>query len=731
MESELTESLLAPPALNARAEPLPWQLAKGDLELPTISLLYRFSVVLVSLAMVLLPAIYVALVGFLICAVGAYGVHAVAVLAQPHIGPLGFLIHGLAFAAGTGIGVVLIFFFVKPIFAPRSEADRPISLDNADAPRLFALVGWICRGLNAPIPSRIDVNLSPNAGAGFRSGWRSMLGNDIALVIGLPLAAALDLGQFAGVIAHELGHFSQGTAMRASCLIREINAWFHRVVHTRDRWDDLLVKASESEESGLWLVSAAYAARAGVWVGRSVLRLLMVLAQALSCLLERQMEFDADAYEFKMSGTETFIATTQRLRQLNLGLAAAQQQMLAKWKEERKLFDQLPDFIVSRANEVPAEVQERHLSETLRRRTRLFDSHPADAERIHRARAASERGVFHDGAPAASLFADFSGLSRRVTVAHYQRLLGADFSERWLVSIEQSVREAEHDSAADEAAIERYFLGLATDLLPIIVTENKSPVFRNRDTLEHEMRSLRKRMMERAPALQADHKALKAADEQVLLAVQACELRSGFDFSQADFGLDSEDLDTALSAAQRDFNTAAGRLKEFGDAGRTRLTDAIQLLRLPDFRCSMPEAEQFQEASRELVYTLSRLADAFPSLLELRRDCAGLEILLRYRERGQRGDHLNPCLERLSARLRERIDLIQQNLGQVRYPFHHTTERIFVGEYARNKEYHPDPQELLLREGRSHVAKLFALYHRLLGALVAIAEKVEHAMVGE
>jgi Zn-dependent protease with chaperone function len=728
MESESSESLLAPEALTARADPLPWQLATGTLEPPRVSLLYRFSVVLVSMAMVLLPAVYLALVGCLIYGVGAFAVHTFAALAQPRIGPLGFLFQGLSLAAGTCIGAVLIFFFVKPIFSPSAGEDRPISLDNADAPRLFALVGWICRGLNAPIPSRIDVNLSPNAGAGFRSGWRSMLGNDIALVIGLPLAAALDLGQFAGVIAHELGHFSQGTAMRATCLIREINAWFHRVVHMRDRWDDLLVKTSESEESGLWLISAAYAARAGVWLGRSVLRLLMVLAQALSCLLERQMEFDADAYELKMSGTETFIATTRRLRQLNLGVAAAQQQMLGKWKAERRLFDQLPDFIVSRANEVPAEVQERHLSETLRRRTRLFDSHPADAERIRRARAADERGMFHDAASAASLFTDFSGLSRRVTVAHYQRLLGADFSERWLVSTEQTAREAEHDPAADDATIDRYFLGLATDLLPIIVTENKSPVIRNRDTLEYEMRSLRERMMERAPALRADHQALKAADEQVLLAVQACELRSGFDFSQADFGLDA-DVDAALSAAQQDFEMAAGRLKEFEEAGRTRLTDAIQLLRLPDFRSIMPEAERFQDSSRELVYTLSRLADAFPSLLELRRDCAALEIVLRYRERGERGDHLNPCLERLSARLRERIDLIQQKLGQVRYPFHHTTERIFVSEYARNKEYHPDPHELVLREGRSHVAKLFALYHRLLGALVAIAEKVECNLV--
>jgi hypothetical protein len=238
--------------------------------------------------------------------------------------------------------------------------------------------------------------------------------------------------------------------------------------------------------------------------------------------------------------------------------------------------------------------------------------------------------------------------------------------------------------------------------------------------------------VELAPALQADRAAINAADDRLLRATEARELlRAGFSFNPGDFGLADGDIDSSLAAARKDFETAAGRMGEFRKAGRIRLSDAIQLLRLSEFGNALPDAAQFQEASRELVYTLSCMAEIFAALLELRWECASLDIILRYRERGERGDHLTGSLDQLARQIRSRVDLIQQKIGQVRYPFHSSTERVLIGEYVRNKEYHPDPYELVLREGRSHIGRLFALYHRLLGALVTIAEDVERTMVGD
>ena len=136
------------------------------------------------------------------------------------------------------------------------------------------------------------------------------------------------------------------------------------------------------------------------------------------------MEFDADRYELKIAGSETFVSTTLRLQQLNFGLALAQRQMIVKWKKERKLFDRIPDFIVSRANEISADSQELHYARVFRRKTRLFDRHPSDAEQTEAGarRRRGSREFSHEAAAATTLFADYENLSRELTSFFYPRI---------------------------------------------------------------------------------------------------------------------------------------------------------------------------------------------------------------------------------------------------------------------------------------------------------------------
>ena len=124
-------------------------------------------------------------------------------------------------------------------------------------------------------------------------------GGDLVLTVGLPLVAGLSVQQFAGVIAHELGHFTQGTGMRLSYVVRSVNSWLARVVYERDDWDESLVRGcEEGNRLSIFLLLAIFC----VWLTRRVLWLLMVTGHALSCFMLRQMEYDADRYETRWPG---------------------------------------------------------------------------------------------------------------------------------------------------------------------------------------------------------------------------------------------------------------------------------------------------------------------------------------------------------------------------------------------------------------------------------------------
>ena len=309
--TELT--LQAPPAESARPSAADLVAAFGSPVARTrLSPFYKLGLVLVTVMMVLLPVVYLVLI-----AATGYGIYAYAA-------HFTFLLHslqgGLVIYVGKLMlyftpllgGVVLVFFMIKPLFARQPPSAQPLAMNPALEPALYAFIARICDLVGAPMPRRIDLICDLNASASFRRGAASLLSNDLVLTIGLPLVAGLNLQQFGGVIAHEFGHFAQGFGMRLSYVIRRINFWFLRVVYERDAWDMWLEEwGMEAPDAGVLLL--VNCARLGVGCSRLLLKLLMLLAHAISCMLLRQMEYDADSYEIKVAGSSAAEAATRRM----------------------------------------------------------------------------------------------------------------------------------------------------------------------------------------------------------------------------------------------------------------------------------------------------------------------------------------------------------------------------------------------------------------------------------
>src|SRR5262245_2141150 len=475
---------MSPPSsavAGPRAVP-PLEAFTGDISRTRLSLFYTIGLAIVAFAMVLLPAIYIALIALTSWGVLYHLTHNTWILSEKSGGSLMRLILYFGPAVAGGI---LVFFMLKPLFARRAKGGEPLSLDPAKEPLLFAFVRRICQLVHAPMPCRIDVDCQVNASASLRRGLWS---KDLVLTIGLPLAAGLDMRQFAGVLAHEFGHFAQGAGMRLTYVIRNINFWFARVVYERDKWDVGLERSAKSADVRFGVV--LHAARGCVWLTRRILWALMHAGHAISCFMLRQMEYDADSYEAKVAGSDAFESTAARLQVLNVAAQVAFEDVRQSWVSNR-LPEDLPLLIGHKAGSLSSDVHQKLANATAAAKTGWFDTHPCDADRVKAARALNEAGVFRVERPATELFADFAGTTKAATRYHYEKNWQLEFSSQNLVSSEEMFRESAASAEAD-AAIRTFYGEVNISLTPLL-TEAELPPLLNRESAVAQWRETRER----------------------------------------------------------------------------------------------------------------------------------------------------------------------------------------------------------------------------------------------
>ena len=188
------------------------QALNGSIKRPRVSIFYQLGMFVVTGAMILLPLIYIALIGLTGWGVYWYATRAGGALFGggnfTHSGR-GMILLLFLYACPLFIGVVMVLFMIKPLFAGRPARAQPYALNPGAEPLLYEFIAKVCTLVGAPFPKRIDLDCQLNASAGFRRGWLSLFGNDLVLTIGLPLVAGMNMREFAGVQAHEFGHFTQ------------------------------------------------------------------------------------------------------------------------------------------------------------------------------------------------------------------------------------------------------------------------------------------------------------------------------------------------------------------------------------------------------------------------------------------------------------------------------------------------------------------------------------------
>lgn len=407
---------------------------------------YRWAILFVALVMILIPMAYglfVIAVGFLVYyhAVNHTGL---IVLNQGGHVALGTM---LLYLVPFFIGVILTLFLLKPLFVRRSRPRVHVRLSRGSEPLLFEAVARICRTVNAPVPSEIELIDSPNAGASFRWGLLGMVTKQLRLSIGLPLISNMDTAQLAGVMAHELGHFSQGWGMRLSILVERINAWLYLTVYTRDWVDQQLEDSAQASWKISWIARLTLLC---VELSRRVLFGLMYVGYLFSRKLLRQMEYDADRYQIRLVGAEVFSGSMDVALRVMVAHRAAVDE-LPTFLQERRLADDFYYQISNRLGYITGDVEDYVRQLFLSRRTLAFDSHPSFHDRVSAAVEQAEGGVLHDTTPATQLLQDYPSVAKRMTRQFYQAQLGPQYSDDLLRNAERVMQIAGLDNAAWES----------------------------------------------------------------------------------------------------------------------------------------------------------------------------------------------------------------------------------------------------------------------------------------
>jgi Zn-dependent protease with chaperone function len=708
----------------ARANPSPLGAFSGPVPRTKTGLLYSAGLAVVAFAMVLLPVLYLALIVLTAWLIFLHLKHDTWIF-DGAAGRAGLF--RLIFYLGPAVaGGILVFFMVKPFFAAKTKAPQPITLDPAKEPLLFAFVRKVCGLVGAAEPCRIDVDCQVNASAGLRRGLWS---HDLVLTIGLPLAGGLDMRQFAGVLAHEFGHFSQGAGMRLTYVIRRINLWFARVVYERDEWDAKLDRAARGSDYRIGVV--LHMGRGCVWATRRILWALMHAGHAISCFMLRQMEYDADSYEAKVAGSDAFESTAARLRVLNVATQTAYQDAQQSWASKR-LPEDLPLLIGHKAVSLPAEVQQKLSAAAAAEKTGWFDTHPCDADRVRAARHLNEPGVFRLGESAARLFSDFTELSKAVTRHHYEKHLELEFTEQNLMPADEILRESAANAEAD-AMIRKFYGGVNISVKPLLAAGELRPLAAD-DSALAQWREARQATENLRPDAES------FSSEWVEHQRRLGELTSGYWLAKAgfkvrpqEFGLPDNattpgEQEAAARFAREAASTAiadrAAKLEPFIDRLRERLTLA---LRLAQSRGGVPKLEGTGDWA-ELLRLLAAVGAEMPRVHMIGSRLNAFALVAQ-----NRGNHSSPAgvdevLSDLAGELASLVGDIQQGLKGFTYPFTHARGQLTVAEYASSEETSDNEWVRAYLDARTHVDRLFALNYRLIGRLFAHADAAEASL---
>jgi Zn-dependent protease with chaperone function len=196
-----------------------------------------------------------------------------------------------------GLGVILAVLAVAVRPRPPRLDDRYVVVEADRAPRFWELLREIAAAVETEPPERVVVDLAPSA-----SVVNIGRGSRTVLQLGAPLWAILDRQERVGLLAHELGHLSNGDPRRGRLV------WLGTQTLTR-WWVALVPPPSTRQNAPLqWVENVVMAGL------RGMIRLWLAAIARLQIRAVQRAELRSDHVAARMAGWAGYTQLLNRLR---------------------------------------------------------------------------------------------------------------------------------------------------------------------------------------------------------------------------------------------------------------------------------------------------------------------------------------------------------------------------------------------------------------------------------
>lgn len=212
----------------------------------------------------------------------------------------------------AAISALLTIFMVKSLFTiQKSGNPGGIEVNETDEPELFGFLYKLSDEIGAPRPHRVFITPDVNAAVFYDLSLLNLIfPTKKNLIIGLGLVNVLNIGELKAVLAHEFGHFAQGSMM--------VGRWVYiaqqiigHMVATRDWLDKVVQFISKIDIRIAWI---GWILGLIIWSIRSLMDTLFSLVVIAERALSREMEFNADLVAVSVTGSDALVNALYKLQ---------------------------------------------------------------------------------------------------------------------------------------------------------------------------------------------------------------------------------------------------------------------------------------------------------------------------------------------------------------------------------------------------------------------------------